>query len=176
MTLVVNLFAGPGAGKSTHAAGVFAALKVAGVKAEFVSEFAKDLVWEDRLRALRYQPYVTGEQAFRVARLFGQVDVVVTDSPILCALVYQGEGYTPAYGVAVLEIFRSWRTRNYLLQRSRQYVYDAAGRMEDEAEAREVDARFLGLLHTHEIEHACIQVGADSIKAITDDILRELGR
>lgn len=41
---VVNLFAQPGAGKSTGAAYIFAKLKMAGVNAELITEFAKDKV------------------------------------------------------------------------------------------------------------------------------------
>ena len=40
-TLLVNLYAGPGAGKSTGAAYIFAKLKMAGVDCEYVSEYAK---------------------------------------------------------------------------------------------------------------------------------------
>ena len=44
--LVVNLFGAPGAGKSTGAAYIFSQLKMAGINAELVTEFAKDKVWE----------------------------------------------------------------------------------------------------------------------------------
>lgn len=43
-TIIVNLFAGPGAGKSTGAAYIFSKLKLAGIDCEYVSEFAKDKV------------------------------------------------------------------------------------------------------------------------------------
>ena len=42
--LVVNLFGVPGAGKSTGAAYVFSKLKMKGINAELVTEFAKDIV------------------------------------------------------------------------------------------------------------------------------------
>lgn len=44
--LVVNLFGTPGAGKSTGAAYIFSELKMRGINAELVIEFAKDKVWE----------------------------------------------------------------------------------------------------------------------------------
>ena len=46
--LCVNLFGGPGIGKSTTAAGVFNLLKLHGIETELITEFAKDLVWEER--------------------------------------------------------------------------------------------------------------------------------
>ena len=45
--VVVNMFGVPGAGKSTGAAFVFAKLKMMGINAELISEFAKDKVWEE---------------------------------------------------------------------------------------------------------------------------------
>ena len=43
---VINLFGGPGSGKSTTAASVFSKLKIMGYNVELVTEFAKDMVWE----------------------------------------------------------------------------------------------------------------------------------
>lgn len=45
--LVVNLFGVPGAWKSTGAAHVFSQLKMKGINAELITEFAKDKVWEN---------------------------------------------------------------------------------------------------------------------------------
>ena len=42
--IVVNLFAGPGSGKSTTCAGLFSKLKLAGIYCEMVLEYAKELV------------------------------------------------------------------------------------------------------------------------------------
>lgn len=43
-TLIVNLLAEPGAGKSTAAAYIYSQLKMHGISAEYVTEFAKDKV------------------------------------------------------------------------------------------------------------------------------------
>ena len=54
---VINLFAGPGIGKSTTAAGVFWKMKTLGFKVELVTEFAKSLVYASDLK-LNDQLYV----------------------------------------------------------------------------------------------------------------------
>lgn len=41
----INLFAGPGTGKSTTAAGVFFEMKRSGMSVEYVTEYAKSLVF-----------------------------------------------------------------------------------------------------------------------------------
>ena len=57
-TLVVNLFGGPGAGKSTLMAYLFYKLKILGVEVEMSPEFAKDLVWEERFNYFDEQIYI----------------------------------------------------------------------------------------------------------------------
>lgn len=58
-TLIVNLFGVPGAGKSTGAAYIFSCIKMAGVNAELITEYAKDKVWERNDEAFRNQAYKT---------------------------------------------------------------------------------------------------------------------
>ena len=43
-TKVLNLYGGPGVGKSTGAAYIFSMLKLAGINCELVREYAKELV------------------------------------------------------------------------------------------------------------------------------------
>ena len=89
--IVINLWGAPGCGKSTAAAFLFSRLKSLGVNVELVTEFAKDLTWEERNEALKNQLYVSGIQSFRISRLDGRVDVVITDSPVPSGIFYVPE-------------------------------------------------------------------------------------
>ena len=95
-TLVINLIGGPGCGKSTTAAGIFYELKKNGVDCEMSTEFAKDKTWEENQKVLNCQFYISGKQAFRLARVSGKVDVAVTDSPIILGAMYTDEAHIKA--------------------------------------------------------------------------------
>lgn len=50
--IVINLFGGPGSGKSTGAAYIFSQLKMKGINCELITEYAKDKTWEKNFVAL----------------------------------------------------------------------------------------------------------------------------
>lgn len=71
---LINLYGGPGTGKSTTRSGLFCLMKRAGLKVEEVTEYAKDLTYEESWALLKNQQHVTGEQDRRQRRLLGKVD------------------------------------------------------------------------------------------------------
>ena len=158
--LVVNLFSGPCGGKSTNAALLFGKLKIAGVNAELVSEYAKDLTWEKRHSALGFQPYVTAKQLWRVARLRDEVEVIITDSPFILGLAYPGWGSTPSFAPFILEVFDLFHNYNVFLARGENaHPYNPTGRTQNEEQAKDKDREILGLLRQYELEHEVVQIG-----------------
>ena len=75
---VINLFAGPGSGKSTTAAGLFYHLKTMNKKVEYVSEYAKDLIYENRFERLNDYLYMLAKQHHRLYRLKGIMKYFIT--------------------------------------------------------------------------------------------------
>lgn len=152
MTLVVNLFAGPGVGKSTAASYLFYSLKKKGYSVELVTEYAKDLTWDERYNTLGYQPYVAANQMYRVHRLLGKVDIIITDSPIMfCGWIYEYKNTTDTFRSFVLEQFRAWDTFN--LHLLREGVYIETGRNQTVWEAYEIDKQVQAMLNEQEISY-----------------------
>lgn len=157
-TLFVNLYGGPGTGKSTTAALTFAQLKIGGFNAELITEFAKDLTWEGRERALKCQPYVWGKQLWRMERLNGEVEVAITDSPILLCAVY-GEGYGDNFMAAVHDVYDRFNSLDiFLTRKAEHHPYNPKGRGQSEAEAMNLDARILQLLAQHVPNHITLEI------------------
>lgn len=90
-TIVINLFGEPGAGKSTAAMDITARLKRKGINAEYVSEFAKDKVYENNGEVFKHQEYLFGKQSFKMGRVRDKVQVMVVDSPLILCIVYNND-------------------------------------------------------------------------------------
>ena len=87
MSKIINLFGGPSIGKSTQAAGLYYEMKKAGYNVEMPYEFPKLQAWERNVYAVKDQFYITANQHRNISRLYGQVDYIIVDSPILFGLI-----------------------------------------------------------------------------------------
>lgn len=171
MTRIINLFGGPGTGKSTTAAGLFNVMKVAGLEVELVTEYAKDVVWEETTALLDNQLHVFAEQHRRIARLNGKVDFVITDSPLLLSLLYYA-GTSVPFRQLVLEEFKGMPRVNVFLRRVKEY--HRAGRLQNEQEAIKLDGELRTLLGVHDRIH--FEADADhTAHLMVFDYLREVG-
>lgn len=140
---IVNFFAGPGAGKSTLAAGLFYNLKMKGINVELATEFAKDLTWEGRNVALGNQPYIFGKQYHKLHRLVGKVDVVITDSPLLLSLLY-GETMPESFKTFVIDINSQFDNIDLFVNRIK--IYNPSGRNQTFDEAVAIDNKIRDLV------------------------------
>lgn len=158
-TLIVNLYGGPGTGKSTGAAYIFSKLKMAGVDAEYVTEFAKDKVWEGSQEAFKCQFYITGKQAFRISRCYGKVEVIVTDSPIMLGKIYADRIGRPALGMACVEEAKRYTANSANVMLNRVKAYNPNGRNQTETEARLIDDDIRNMLRENDMSY--IEVNGD---------------
>lgn len=166
-TLVVNLFAGPGAGKTTCAWEIAAELKKCGYVVEYVSEAAKEYVWDNNMGKLNgsieNQQALFREQNHRVHRLLGKVDMVVTDSPILLNPMYLSKPNT-VYSDQVFAIFKKQNNFNIFIRRGSQF--EKAGRIHNLSQSMTLDNQIENMLTKHQLFYgkytysqikACIQ-------------------
>ena len=167
--IVVNLFGGPSTGKSTTAAGVFSLLKLHNINTELVTEFAKDLVWEERFRTFKNQHYLFSKQQHRLWRIRDKVDVIITDSPILLSVVYKQELSSDIFKQFVLEEFNSYNNMNFFLNRSKQY--NKVGRNQNEQEAKRLDKEIIKVLDKHNINYFVVGGDFTAQNRIVESIL-----
>ena len=151
-TVVVNLFAGPGAGKSTCAWEIASKLKKLGYVAEYVSEYAKDLVWDERFDLLdgtvEHQTMLLKEQKHRQDRLMGKVDFIVTDSPTILSTQYLKED-APDFVKNCIDEYKSHNNFSIYIQRGK--TYEQVGRIQTEEQARLLDEKIKDMLKVNNI-------------------------
>lgn len=178
MSLVVNFFGGPSAGKSGVAAAVYAALRKSGHSCELAREAAKDAMWRDDKHTLNNQVLITAIQFDRVLALDGKVDIIVNDSPILTGLVFPTpRGCSPSWRAAVVDQFNEFRNMNFFLKRDPDAGHEQAGRRETADEALAKDAELRGLLESIGVDFMEMQVrrGYDLEDDIVPMVLERLG-
>jgi hypothetical protein len=172
VTLVVNLYGGPGTGKSTVAAGTFEALKWQGINCELVTEYAKDKVWEGSHNILSYQIYIFGKQLFRIQRLLGKVDVIVTDAPILLSLVY-GYNQSEEFKNLVLREYSNLYSFDVFLER--QKSYNPAGRVQNEDDAKLLDVDIREMLSVYAPLYITRPADIQAKEWIARKVIQQLG-
>lgn len=171
--LVVNIFGGPCCGKSTTSAGVFSQLKKRNYNVELVTEYAKDMVWEKRQAVFDNQIYIFGKQHHRLWRLKDQVEVAITDSPLLLSLIYNIDKSEIGKSLndLVLNTYKSFNNLNFFLNRIGEY--NTIGRNQTENEAKEIDNEIKRVLDTHEIVYTELVGHTDYISQITEIVAIE---
>ncbi len=169
--IVVNLFGGPGSGKSTLSAGVFSLLKLHGVNCELVTEFAKDLTWEERNVAISNQYYIFGKQHHRLYRLQNKVDVIITDAPLLFNVVY-GKLYSNVDDVffdLVYNLNAEFNNLNFFLNRTK--LYEESGRSQTFEEAKHIDEIITDVLEKGSWKFNIVDGDYKGINTITNCVL-----
>ena len=169
--LVINLFGIPGAGKSTGSAYIFSQLKMKGINAELVTEFAKDKVWENNTEAFKNQAYLFGKQSYRLSRCKDKVDCIVTDSPLPLSIFYNNDpSLTENFNKSVMDVFNSYNNMNYLLLRTKPY--NPIGRHQTEEESNALKEPMVKLLNDRNIPY--LEVGGDveGYQKIIDDVMK----
>lgn len=172
--IVVNLYGAPGAGKSTGAAYVFSQLKMRGVNAELVTEFAKDKVWEESKAAFQNQAYIFGKQYFRISRLQDKVDVVVTDSPILLSCFYGKDDprLGEEFDALVRKVSGYYTSLNAFIDRVKPY--NPAGRFQTEQESDEVAKSLAKLLDEYGVAVKHYPGNMQGYGSLIEDVLKML--
>ena len=153
--IVINGYGGPGAGKSTACMEITAALKKEGYNAEYVQEYAKELVYEKDMEMLdgspEHQYEILKEQTRRMDRLYDQVDFIVTDSPVMLNTIYNKQ-LTPEYESLVNELQGEYINYSFFMERDASN-FEEEGRIHNLTESIEKDNEIKDMLQKNEIKY-----------------------
>lgn len=178
---IIALWGGPGAGKSTTCAAVFAELKHRGFNTEMNREYVKDWVWEERKIRDGDQVYITAKTARKEAQYIRNgLDFIVTDSP-LALTVYYGNIYDKyeQQHQACKQIIKQhhqlcidhgYKVDHFLLTRVK--AYNPLGRYQTEEQARAMDGEIKAFLAAYPIKYTEVDAGPGVVEEIISRVIR----
>lgn len=166
-TKVINFIAGPGAGKSTMAGELFGFMKRRQINCEYVQEYAKELVWSKRFAELDDQVAIFGEQWRRQYALLGQVDYIITDSPLLLSLHYgpinlkklkreENSLFQLYFNNMIENAFHEFDNINFFVDRTGRTYLDV-GRVHNSIESTDIDESLKLILTAYGISYTTVK-------------------
>ena len=160
----INFVAGPGVGKSTVAARVYANLKAEGRSVELATEYVKGWAYLDRQIKQFDQLYLVNKQLQKeYVPLEAGVDLIVSDCPLFLPLCYSTlagwESISEILALTVDAFDAEYEPLYIYIERTTQYKTE--GRYQTEECARVVDDTILRLLAEHNKSFITVKIDDD---------------
>jgi len=175
-TKIINLVGSPSSGKSLIAALLFAELKMMHKRAEYVQEYAKTLVWQNRLDELANQYNVTTEQYKMIKAVNNKVEYICLDSPLLLGLYYNRYHPDNVSNVEKTEKMILNRIKEFdniyiFIERNKEFPYELEGRIHNEKESDEISFKLLDILKEFELPFKSFKSDKSNIHDMMEYIL-----
>lgn len=150
----INIFAGPGTGKSTAAAYLFYKFKkdftLDKPTPEYVQEYIKEWAWQKRSATGFDQIHIFGKQILKEETVLKNDNTfVITDSPIFLQTVYAHEDIKNHLRALNFLYDEQYPPINILLHKSSDKVYNPNGRFQTKEEAEIVHDKIVYDLYTY---------------------------
>lgn len=152
----LNFYAGPGSGKSTISAWLFAKMKQNRHSVELVQEYVKTWAYEGKVPTSYDQIYLFAKQLRKEDLVLRSgVKHIISDSPLFLSLCYakknSPEFFEPLYKI-VDEVEKKYPSLNiFIARKDRQYSQE--GRYQNYQEACDMDSYILEQLKNKSIEY-----------------------
>lgn len=143
-TRTINIWGGPGSGKSTTASALYTLMKCSGYSVELVEEQSRRLIRDGSANLFKTPGYSAALQ-FAAIYNAGPFEYVICDAPVLSKLAYENPSKEVEDYIRYLdELLPGY---DVFLERSRSHRYEPIGRIHTEDEARKLDIKMKSLIH-----------------------------
>lgn len=184
-TTVIDLFGGPGIGKSVMAAYLYAVMSWRGLSVELIREYIKTWAWREHAIGEWDEPYILGKQLRYESMVYGKVKWAVADRPLAMSNVYSiltGDASIKLMVDTLLKRQASRNVKHVNFMLKRVHKYQKQGRFHSEEEAlmiddlcRKVIPDLIEVSSAEEIlEHLGIKMGNPPISEKRQDAIEDV--
>ena len=168
-TKIINLVGSPSSGKSLIAALLFAELKMMHKRTEYVQEYAKTLVWQNRLDELANQYNVTMEQYKMINSVNGKVEYICLDSPLLLGIYYNRYHPDNVSNVEktekmILDKIKEFDNIYIFIERNKEFPYEIEGRIHNEKESDDISIKLKEILKEFKLPYKSFRSDKSNIQ------------
>lgn len=139
MALVINMYGGPGRGKSTTAYKLIGLLKHNDYKSELVTEYVKHSAYIGNNFEIQDQIFLLAQHNHRLRILEQQVDIIVTDGSLLNTLAYCTRDDQKVERDLSMELYNRYDNIGFIVPRKTNYM--RYGRSQTKEEAMDLDTK-----------------------------------
>lgn len=174
-TQVINIIGGPGCDKSLFTSAIVLNLHLRGKTVETIPDFAKTKVWLQDQEALRNQWAIAQHHFELLEVLDGQVRFLVTECS-LPQLLYYNENYADNIcdvgktHQQILDWHGQFNNVNVMVRRNPNKRYVRSGRLQDEAQAVQIDEGLQALLTRENIPFTLLDADPAAIQAFAETL------
>lgn len=135
-------------------------MKINHLNVEYVTEYAKELTYEERLNILlKDQLYILAKQHRMIYRLRNKVEYIIMDSPLLLTLAFYNHNMIYNYDIFkkfVIDLYNKYPNESYYIKRNLNIPYSTDGRKETLKESIKMDKIIKKILDSNNIKYTNI--------------------
>lgn len=161
---LINLYGGPGAGKSTVALSVAGEMRRQGYSVELVAEDIKYNIYANNYSIFENQVKILGDQIQRLHSMDNKVKYAVLDSPLLQQTVYT-EDAPESFKDLVRNINGTFKAISFFVARG-DFEFEQKGRIHNKEQSLVLDRLIMDELDRNNINSYRITSSDDGIAAV----------
>jgi len=142
-------------------------------KVEYLTEYAKDLVYSKDFYRLKDQTYILAKQHHPIFKLNEELDFLVNDGPFLLGLIYaqDKDGFPiEEFKEFLLKLWKKYKHKNYFLIRNPDLEYQEFGREQSLEESLKLADELKKMFIIYDIPFTEVLAGKDAVKTILEDL------
>ena len=174
-TLIINLIGGPGCGKSTIAAGLFARLKKMGVTCELVTEYIKERIYEENQTMPYNQIAIFGNQHYAINNKIGKVECIIQDGSFLNNELYMKENTgqdNPEFFSLLVSEYKKFINLDFFIDRG-TIPFETYGRIHNREQSLDLDNKIKALYNKYGLTYISVE-SRDAVDKMIPIILNKI--